>query len=170
MSSSMFDLTVPVLNRALSNLKGVLSKGIAHMQEQGLQDSELLDLRLAEDMLPLASQIRIACDMSKGCVHRLTGQTPPGMEDNETSFAELLQRIDTVQNMLSEFGPEQLDGTEDATVIIKTPFGEISFAGRDYVQFFVYPNLFFHCTTAYNILRHQGVALGKLDFLGGRPA
>ena len=167
MSIGMHQASIPTLTRALTNLRGVLSKAVAHCEARKIDPATLVNFRLYPDMLPLASQIRIACDIAKGCVARLSGTDAPKFEDNEQTFAELDARIEKTLAFLGTAQASQIDGSETKPVTIKSPRGDINFEGLGYLQFFVLPNVFFHCTTAYNILRHNGVEIGKLDFLGG---
>lgn len=168
MSLSMYTASVPALARALTNLRTILEKGAQHARELQLDDSVFTNFRLYPDMLPLAKQVHIATDMAKGCVARLAGEDPPKYADTETRFDELIERINRTLTFVKSFKPEQLDGSEEKPIQLKTPRGEMNFKGQDYLQFFVLPNVHFHCTTAYNILRHNGVALGKADYLGAR--
>ena len=166
MSLGMYASSVPVIVRALSNLRAILAKGAAHCEARKIDPAVLVNFRLYPDMLPLASQVRIACDMAKFCVARLGDLEAPKFEDNETTFAELDARIAKTVAFVSTATAAQIDGSEKKGVTLKTPRGDLPFVGEDYLRFFVLPNVFFHSTTAYNILRHNGVELGKLDFLG----
>lgn len=166
MSVSMYQVCVPVLVRALDNLSGVLAKGAAHAAERNIAPEVLLNTRITPDMFPLIRQVQIATDMAKGAAARLAGVEPPKMEDNETSFDELQARIAHVVGLLQAFAPAQIDGSEDRKVVLKSRAGEIEFRGQDYLLNFVLPNVYFHCTTAYAILRGVGVVLGKSDFIG----
>ena len=163
---SMHRASVPVLARALRNLAAVLRKAEAHATERNLEPSVLLNYRLAPDMFPLTRQVQIASDTSKGCVARLAGVEVPSYPDDETTFAQLQARIERTIAFIESFEPAQVDGTEAKTVTLKMRTGEIAFEGLPYLLEFVLPNVYFHCTTAYAILRHCGVNLGKKDFLG----
>ncbi|HET7203819.1 MAG TPA: DUF1993 domain-containing protein [Steroidobacteraceae bacterium] len=163
---SMYRASVPVLARALRNLAGVLRKAEAHAAERKLDPSVLLGSRLAPDMFPLTRQVQIATDMAKGCVARLAGVEVPSYADDETAFAQLLARIDRTVAFIESLTPAQIDGTEAKAVTLKMRTGELTFEGLPYLLEYVYPNVYFHCTTAYAILRHCGVDLGKKDFLG----
>jgi hypothetical protein len=121
--------------------------------------------RLAPDMIDLARQIQIASDNAKGCVARLTGGEAPKYEDNEASFGELKARIAKTMAYVASFKPEQFEGSESRDIVLKFPSSTFEFKGRDYALHFVLPNFLFHVTTAYNILRHNGVDIGKLDYL-----
>ena len=168
MSISMYQTSVPVFIRALGNLRNVLSKGEAYAEAKKVKPEVLLNDRLCADMFPLTRQVQIASDMAKGCAARLAGVEAPKYEDNEASFAELYARIDKTVAFLKTFKPEQIDGSEGRDITLPSPRGAMEFKGLDYLLGFVTPNLYFHCTTAYAILRHNGVELGKMDFVGGR--
>lgn len=163
---SMYQASAPVFIRALGNLAHILEKGAAHAESHKIDPVVLLNSRLFPDMFGLIRQVQIASDTVKGCVARLAGLEPPKFEDNETSFAELDARVQKTIDYIKTFKPEQLDGTEQKTVTLKMRNGEMQFQGLPYLQGFVLPNMYFHIVTAYNILRHNGVELGKLDFLG----
>jgi hypothetical protein len=163
---SMYTASVPVLARALRNLSAVLRKAEAHAAARSIDPAVLLGYRLAPDMFPLTRQVQIAGDMAKGCVARLAGVEVPGYADDETTFAELQSRLDKTIAFIESFQPAQIDGSEDRTVTLKMRTGERSFQGLPYLLDFVLPNVYFHSTTAYAILRHCGVELGKGDFLG----
>ncbi|MGR4864365.1 DUF1993 domain-containing protein [Caulobacter sp. LARHSG274] len=166
MSLTMHRATVPVLARALKVLATLLEKGEAHAKAQGLDPAALVGARLAEDMLPLSGQVQRASDSAKGAVARLTGVTAPAMPDEETTFAELQKRIADTLAFVESADPQAFEGSEDRTVELPTPSGPLPFTGEDYLLGFVLPNVFFHVTTAYDILRHKGVQIGKLDYLG----
>ncbi|MGE7137241.1 DUF1993 domain-containing protein [Luteibacter sp. NPDC031894] len=166
MSISMYQICVPVLVRALTNLSSVLAKGAAHAADKNITPEVLLHTRITPDMFPLVRQVQIATDMAKGAAFRLAGQDVPKMDDNETTFDDLQKRIDTVIGMLKGFTPEQIDGSEDRDILLQMRTGEMHFRGQDYLLGFVLPNVYFHTTTAYAILRGAGVALGKMDFIG----
>lgn len=166
MSITMYQTCVPVLVRALTNLSAVLAKGAAHAAERNIAPEVLLNTRITPDMFPLIRQVQIATDMAKGAGARLAGVEPPKLEDNETTFDELHARIARVIDILQSFTPEQIDGSEDRAIVLKTRTGELHLSGQDYLLGFVLPNVYFHCTTAYAILRGVGVVLGKSDFIG----
>ena len=166
MTLSMYQAAVPVFLRALANLHHVLKKGEAHAQAKGVSTDVLLQTRLIPDMLPLARQVQIATDMAKNGTARLAAVEPLKFEDTETSFEQLYARIERAVEYIKGFKPEQVDGSEARTVTIKTRSGEQSFEGQAYLLHYVLPNLFFHCTTAYAILRVAGAELGKSDFMG----
>jgi uncharacterized protein len=166
MSISMYQVAVPVFLRALSNLHHVLKLGHAHAKEKSVEDSVMLQTRLIPDMLPLVKQVQIATDMAKNGAARLAGVDPLKFEDNETSFEELYSRIERAIDYIKSFKPEQIDGSETRAITLKTRSGDLNFEGQAYLLHFVFPNLFFHCTTAYDILRVAGANIGKQDFTG----
>ena len=162
----MYQASVPVYLRALSNLQHVLKKGEAHADAKKIDHATFLNARLYPDMLPLTRQVQIACDQAKAAPARLAGVEAPKHEDTETTFAQLHARIEKVAAFVKTFKPEQIDGSEDKAISLPTPRGPLEFKGQDYLLFFNLPNLFFHCTTAYDILRHNGVEIGKTDYIG----
>ncbi|MBO9710852.1 MAG: DUF1993 domain-containing protein [Caulobacter sp.] len=166
MSTSLYDLTVPTLSRALRNLSAILAKGEAHARDNGIDPAEYLEARLAPDMGALVSQIQRASDSAKGAVARVAGLEAPAMPDTEASFDDLQARVAATLAFLESVPREAIDGREEAEVVLKTPSGEFTFKGRDHVLGFALPNVFFHVTTAYAILRHKGAPLGKFDYLG----
>jgi uncharacterized protein len=166
MSISMYQVAVPVFLRALGNLHHVLKLGHAHAKDKNVEDSVILQTRLIPDMLPLVKQVQIATDMAKNGTARLAGVDPLKFEDNETTFEELYNRIERAIDYIKSFKPEQIDGSETRAVTIKSRNGDINFEGQAYLLHFVIPNLFFHCTTAYDILRKSGANIGKQDFTG----
>jgi len=167
MSLSMYDASVPVFVRALRNLDQVLAKGEAHARDKGADPDTLLQSRLIFDMLPLVRQVQIATDMATRGASRLAGVEPRSVEDNETTFEQLHARIAAAIAHLEGFTPAQLEGSETRAVSFKTRAGELKFDGQGYLLTYVLPNLYFHATTAYNLLRRNGVGIGKTDFLGG---
>ena len=166
MTISMYQASVPTLIRALTNLIWVLEKGEAHAQVKGIDPSVLVNSRLYPDMFPLTKQVQIATDAAKGCAARLAGIEPPKYDDGEASFAELIARVRKTISFLESFEPAQIDGSENRPITLPMRSGSLQFEGQPYLLFFVLPNLFFHVVTAYDILRHCGVELGKMDFLG----
>lgn len=167
MTISMYSASVPVFTRALTALSGVLTKGAAFAEARGIDPSVLLTDRLAPDMLPFTRQVQIASDGAKGGAARLAGAEVPSWADDETTFPQLQDRIARTLDFIGHFAPDQIDGSEERPITLKTPRGgEFNFTGYTFLTTFVLPNLMFHCTTAYLILRHNGVELGKRDFLG----
>lgn len=166
MTLSMYQAAVPVFVRALGNLAHVLKKGEAHAKSKNVTDEVLLQTRLIPDMLPLIKQVQIACDMATRGTARLAGVEPKSFEDNETTLEQVYARIDSAIEYIKTFKPGQIDGSEARTVVLKMRSGEMTFEGQAYLLHFVIPNVFFHCTTAYNILRETGTEIGKTDFIG----
>ncbi|MHB1333673.1 MAG: DUF1993 domain-containing protein [Sulfuriferula sp.] len=166
MSISMYLVSVPPISRALTNLRAVLQKAAAHAEVRKIDPAVLINARLYPDMLPLVRQVLIATDNAKGAASRLAGMEPPKYEDNETTFAELVARIDKTIALLQTFKPEQIDGSEDKTISLPMHDKTLTFKGMPYLLEYVLPNIYFHVTTAYAILRHNGVEIGKQDFLG----
>lgn len=167
MTISMYKASAPVFLRALSNLRHILEVGEAYAVEKDIKPEVLLQTRLIPDMLPLINQVRIATDLAKNGCARLAGVDPLKFDDDETDFAQLYARIDRAVDYIKDFKPEQIDGSEGREVTITTQAaGEIKFNGLTYLLHFTQPNLYFHVTTAYAILRQAGVALGKRDFIG----
>ncbi len=166
MTLSMYQASVPVFVRALGNLADVLKKGEAHAKSKNVTDEVLLQTRLIPDMLPLVKQVQIAADIACRGAARLAGAEPMSFEDNETTLEQIYSRIDRAIEYIKTFKPEQIDGSEARTIVMKTRTGETTFVGQAYLLGFVIPNVFFHCTTAYNILRVAGTEIGKTDFIG----
>jgi len=166
MTISMYQASVPVFVKGLTNLKAILEKALAHAQEKKIDDTVFVNARLYPDMLPLSGQIQIATDMARGTMARLSGSEPPKWEDNEKTMAELIARIDKTVDYLKGFTAPQIDGTEGKAITRTIRGNPMTFTGLDYLQQFSIPNFYFHSATAYGLLRHGGVAVGKLDFLG----
>jgi hypothetical protein len=166
MKTSMYLTSIPTFTRVLTNLVAILEKGAAHAEARKIDPTVLLNARLFPDMFPLTRQIQLATDTAIGGAARLAGTDIPVHENNEGSFADLVARLRRTVVQLEAFEPEQLDGTEDKTITWQTRSSTKSMQGQPYLMNHVLPNLFFHATTAYNILRHNGVELGKMDFLG----
>jgi len=162
----MYSLSVPVFNTTLANLSAILDKAAAHAEARKIDPAVLLSARLYPDMLPFTKQIQIASDSAKGGAARLTGAEPPAFEDSETTFAELKARIARTREYLATLAPEKFAGAEERAIELKMRNGTRHFVGLPYLAHYVLPNFFFHTTTAYAILRHNGVELGKMDFLG----
>ena len=166
MATSLYDITVPALLRGLGNLEAVLKKAEGWASEQGIDPKTLVEARLAPDMLPLAGQIQRASDTAKFAAVRLGGVENQPFEDDETSFSDFYARIARTRAFLEAAPREGFEGKEEAEVVLKSPGGDRRFRGIEYALGFVLPNFFFHVTTAYDILRHKGAPLGKLDYLG----
>jgi hypothetical protein len=164
----MYDASLPQFIRMLGNLSAILDKAEAYAAERKIEPSVLLNARLAPDMLPLISQVQIASDSVKGCAARLAGIDIPSYADNESSFAELQARIAKTQAFLGSVAAVQLEGSEGKSITLNFPGLALQFTGQEYLLHFVLPNFYFHLSTAYAILRHNGLGIGKMDFLG-RP-
>jgi len=170
MSLSMYQASVPVFIRAFKNLTGVLQKGEAFAQAKKIKPAVLINDRLAPDMFTLSRQIQIATDVARRGVARLAGVEPQKFEDNEKSFADLYDRINRTIAYLESFRPQQIDGTEDKPISFEIGSNKMNFTGKEMLLNFSIPNVFFHTTVTYAILRHNGVEIGKSDFIGNMPA
>jgi hypothetical protein len=166
MTISMHSAFVPGTVHTLKALSAILGKAQAHCDARKVDPAALLQSRVFPDMFALTRQVQIACDMAKGGVARLADIEAPKFEDLETTFAELQARIQQTVDFMLSVKPEQIDGSEEREVTIQTPRGPLSFTGQAYLINFVIPNIYFHTTTAYNLLRQGGVEIGKRDFLG----
>jgi hypothetical protein len=166
MSISMYQASVPVFQRTLGALDKVLDKAAAYAEERKIDPAVLVGARLYPDMFPLSRQVQIATDHAKGTSARLAGLPVPSFEDTEKTFPELKARIAEVLAFIATVKPEQIDGSEGRDITLKAGPRELSFNGQEYLLFFALPNFYFHTTTAFGILRHNGVPIGKLDFLG----
>ena len=169
MTISMHQALVPPLTQMLDSLSAVLAKGAAFAEGRKIEPSVLLQSRLAPDMFPLLRQVQVATDQAKGGAARLAGVEVPSWPDNETNFPELEARVRRAVEYLKGFRAQQIDGAEERPITMKAGGRELHFKGREYLFGFVYPNFYFHVTAAYAILRHNGVELGKRDFLGNVP-
>jgi uncharacterized protein len=163
MSITLYRASIPVFIRGFDNLSAVLKKGEAHEKS-----ASLVEARLAPDMMTLAGQVQRASDTAKASAARLAGIEAPRFADTEKTFAELQARIDKTVEFLRSVKPAQIDGGEDREIRFKAGPTELKFTGLSYALDFALPNFFFHVTTAYDILRHAGVPVGKMDYLG-RP-
>jgi len=168
MSLSMYQASVPVFIRMLGNLSAILDKAAAHAEAKKIDPAVFIRDRLAPDMLPFSFQVQTATDHAKGCTARLAGIEVPKFADTETTFPELKERIAKTVTFLQSVTPAQIDGSEERPITLKLRQGELKLDGQSYMLFFALPNFYFHVTTAYDILRHNGVELGKADFIGGR--
>ena len=167
MTISMYEASIPVLKRFLSNLSVILTKASAYADARKIDHSVLLNARLFPDMYSLIKQVQIASDQAKGAAARLAGVEIPKFEDNENSFAELQERIAKTIAFLDTIKPEQLEGSESRDIVLTLRDRKLEFKGLQYLLTWVQPNFYFHVTTAYVILRHNGVEIGKRDFMGG---
>lgn len=166
MSLSMSQASLSIFIPVLTNLKGLLEKAAAYSDSKKIDSTVLVNSRLYPDMLPLSKQVQIATDHAKGCPARLAGIEPPAFEDNEKTLAELIARVQKTLDYVNTFKAAQIDGSEERKIELKIGSHEMNFIGHVYLQKFALPNFYFHVTTAYNILRHNGVEIGKSDFLG----
>jgi uncharacterized protein len=166
MTLSMYQASVPVFARGLENLAAILAKGAAHAEAKKIEPSVFINARLAPDMFPLSRQVQIASDAAKGCIARLAGAEVPSYPDTESTFPELRERIAKTVAFVQGFTAAQIDGSEERSVTLKMRSGDMAFRGQDYLLKLALPNFFFHVTTAYDILRHNGVEVGKMDYLG----
>jgi uncharacterized protein len=166
MKTSMYQTAIPTFTRVLNNLVAILEKGAADAEARKIDPTVLLNARLFPDMFPFTRQVQLAADTANSGAARLAGAEVPVYDNNESSFAELAARVRKTIAQLEAIKPEQLDGTEDKTITWQTRSSTKNMQGLPYLMNHVLPNLFFHATTAYNILRHNGVELGKMDYLG----
>jgi hypothetical protein len=166
MSLSMYETSVPVFLRGLANLSGILAKAEAYAETKKIEPAVLINARLAPDMFPLCRQVQIASDVAKGGAARLAGVEVPSFPDTETTFLELRDRLAKTEAFLSGLSAAQIDGSESRTIVQQLRSGDLSLPGKVYLLSFVLPNFFFHITTAYGILRHNGLDIGKWDYLG----
>jgi hypothetical protein len=171
MSISMYSASVPVFTTALRNLSHFLDKAKVSAEARKFDTAVLMNSRLAPDMLPFTRQVLIACDAAKLCVARISGVEAPKFEDTETTLEELQQRIQKTIDYMATVKPEQMDGTEEKEITFPAGPGKTrTMAGEAYLKHWAIPNTYFHVTTSYAILRHNGVDLGKVDFLAGAVA
>ena len=166
MTISMYQASAPVLKRALKNLSAIIDKAATNAAARKIDPAVLASDRLFPDMLPFPRQIFIACDTAKFCLARLAGVEAPKFADEEKTFDEFKARIQKTVDFIDSIKPNQIDGTEGKPISFKAGQTELKFTGQSYLLTFVIPNFFFHVTTAYAILRHNGVDIGKMDFLG----
>jgi uncharacterized protein len=162
----MYQASAPRFARMLRNLSAILAKAQAHAEARKLDAAALTSFRLFPDMFPLTRQVQIACDTAKGAVARLAGVEPPKHEDTEQTFAELQARIAKTLDFVESVKADRIDGSEAREVVLKLRSGELRLKGVDYLLSHAYPNFYFHVATAYGILRHNGVEIGKRDFIG----
>jgi hypothetical protein len=167
MTISMYAASIPVFKQMLNSLKDILSKAEAHATEKKIEPNALLQARLFPDMFPLTRQVQVAADFAKGVSARLAGVDVPAYEDTEQTFADLQARIAKTLAFIDGLSPAQIDGSEQREVVLRpgTP-KEQKFPGQSYLLHYGFPQFFFHVTTAYSILRHNGVEIGKRDYVG----
>jgi uncharacterized protein len=166
MTLSMYSASVPAFRRYLTSLSGVLAKGAAFAEARKIDPAVLLQSRLAPDMFSLVGQVQRVSDNAKGGIARLAAVEAPKFADEETTFPEALDRIALTLDFIGSVPVEKFDGSETREIVLTMRAHEVRFTGQDYLFNFVFPNVLFHCTTAYAILRHNGVEIGKRDFLG----
>lgn len=169
MSLSIYEATIPTFLHTLRALQSILEKAAAHAEARKFDPNVLAASRLYPDMLPLNRQVQIASDAAKGAAARLSGTEPPKFEDTETTLPELLARVAKTIDYLHSFKAEAFTGADSRVITVKTPRNTFNFTAVDYVRHWALPNFFFHVTTAYALLRHNGVEIGKQDFLGSVP-
>lgn len=170
MSLSLYDVSIPIYIRMLGNLAYFLDKAEVHAQEGGVDPSTYVEASLGHGMFNFGRQIQLASDAAKGGAARLAGVEAPSMPDDETTFPELVQRIQKTIAFLETIKRDQVDGQEGRHIELKLPNRTLTFTGESFLTTFSLPNFLFHVTTAYAILRSQGVPLGKMDFLAGAAA
>lgn len=168
MQTSLYTMTVPLFIKALSNLSNFIDKAVIHAQNKDLDPDSLVESRLAPDMYPFAGQVQRASDQAKSFAPRLNGRESPSIPDTEKTMEDLKARIDKTIAILKSVKPEEVDGKEEVEVTLPYMPGK-KLNGFDYTTQLALPNFYFHITTAYAILRHNGVDLGKADFIGGLP-
>ncbi len=161
----MHAFSAPTFTRMLRNLSAILTKAETYAKAKNFDPAVLLNARLAPDMLPLTRQVQIASDAAKGAMARLAGHEAEKIEDTETTFAQLQARIAKTVALVEGYSETQLDGSDKREITLKIPNSELKFSGIDFLNTWALPNFYFHITTAYAILRHNGVELGKRDFL-----
>ncbi len=166
MNISMYQASTPRFAQMLRNLSAILDKAQAYCDAKKIEPVVITGTRLFPDMFPLTRQVQIACDQAKGAVARLAGLEIPKHEDTEQTLAELKARIAKTLDFIGSVKAARIDGSEAKEIVIKLRTQELKFSGQQYLLGYAYPNFYFHVTTAYNILRHNGVELGKRDFVG----
>lgn len=166
MSVSLYDVSIPIFTLSLNNLAAILDKAASYAQSKKVDPKVFPAARLIIDMLPLSSQVQIACDTAKGAAARLAGVDVPKHEDTEATLDELKARVAKTVDFIKTIKREQLQGAEAREIVLQFPQTTLKFTGVNYLTNFVLPNFFFHVTTAYALLRKNGVDLGKRDFLG----
>jgi len=166
MTISMYQASVPVFIRMLNNLAAILEKAAAHCAARKIDPAVLLNYRLYPDMFAFARQVQVACDHARNGAARLAGVEAPRLENGERTFAELVARVRDTIAYLETFAPAQIDGSEAREVVVRRGETVNTYPGLDYLLNRTLPNFYFHVTTAYDILRHNGVELGKRDYLG----
>jgi len=166
MKISMYQASAPRFANTLRNLSSILDKAQAHCEAKKIEPAVLCGMRLIVDMYPLSRQVQVACDTAKGAVARLAGVDIPKHEDTEQTLAELKQRLAKTLDFILSVNPEKIDGSDEKPVVLKLGGREVTFTGMQYLLGHAYPNFYFHVTTAYDILRANGVEVGKRDYIG----
>ncbi len=166
MTLSIYDLSIPVLTRGLTNLTAILDKAAAHAAAKKIDPAVLAQARLFPDMVPLSRQVQITCDTAKGAAARLAGVEVPKHEDTEKTIEELKQRVAKTLEFVKSIKAEQLHGAESKTIEMKFPNSTLTFTGLTYLANFVLPNFFFHISMTYALVRTNGIEVGKMDYLG----
>ncbi len=166
MTISMYQASVPPIIRSLRNLQGFLQKAALHAETKNIDPAVLINARLYPDMYPLSRQVQIATDMAKGGACRLAGRDIPRYEDTEATFPDLAARLEKTITLLESFKPQEIDKTEDKVIELRLHEKVLTFKGLPYLIDYVLPNIYFHVAIAYAILRHNGVEIGKKDYLG----
>lgn len=166
MALSMYEASVPVFARGLEQLAHVLSKGFEHAKSQGIEPGKLIESRLAPDMFNLAGQVQRASDAAKACIARLAGIETPSFADEEQSFEQLIERCAKTRDFVRGVDGQLFKGSGEREIVLKVRDRELRFSGETYLLHYAVPNFYFHVTTAYDVLRNQGVPVGKRDYLG----
>jgi hypothetical protein len=166
MKISMYQASAPRFANTLKNLSAILDKAQAHCEAKKIDPAALAGMRLIADMFPLSRQVQVACDSAKGAVARLAGADIPKHDDTEQTLVELKQRIAKTIDFILSVSPDRIDGSEERQVTLRLSGRDVTFTGIQYLLGFAYPNFYFHVTTAYDILRANGVELGKRDYIG----
>lgn len=169
MPVTLYEASVPAFETHLAALSGLLDKGVKHAEAKRFDPRVLLESRLYPDMFNLTRQVQVACDFATRATARLAGIPIPSQPDTETTVDELKARIATTIAFVRSVGPDAMEGAEDRELTIKVGADDMTFTGRSYLLGFALPNFYFHCTAAYAILRHNGVEIGKRDFMGRAP-
>jgi hypothetical protein len=169
MSDLIYQCSKPVFVHNLKNLSGILKKAASDAKVRGIDPAVLLNARLAPDMFPLVRQVQIATDHAKGCCARLAGVESPVYADDEETFVELEARIRKTLKFLGGLKASEFSGAEAREIVLQLPIGKLSFSGQSYLNGWALPNFYFHYSAAYNILRHNGVGVGKAEYLGVMP-
>jgi hypothetical protein len=166
MALSMYEIAVPTLAHTLTCLSKILAKAADYATAKKIDPAVLVNARLAPDMFPLSRQVQIASDTAKGCAARLANREPPSYPDTEATLLELIERLDKTVEFMHSIPAAEIDGSETRKITLNMRSGPLHFSGREYLLAFVLPNVYFHVATAYGILRHNGLDIGKRDYLG----